>query len=40
MRISHDTHQELKSVMNSLSESEIDVIFTLGDRDQSGKIDY
>ena len=40
MRISHDTHQELKSVMNSLSESEINVTFTLGDKDQSGGIDY
>ena len=40
MRISHDTHQEPKSVMNSLSESEINVTFTLGDKDQSGGIDY
>merc|ERR1719402_2048459 len=34
------TRQELKSVMKGMSDTEVDAVFTLGDADQSGGIDY
>merc|ERR1719187_1215804 len=34
------TRQELKSVMKGMSDAEVDAVFTLGDADQSGGIDY
>eukprot|EP00092_Neocalanus_flemingeri_P000651 GFUD01000693.1.p1 GENE.GFUD01000693.1~~GFUD01000693.1.p1 ORF type:complete len:3364 (-),score=1087.83 GFUD01000693.1:1093-10800(-) len=36
----HITRQELKGVMAKFSDSEVDAVFALGDRDQSGGIDY
>merc|ERR1719370_1034169 len=36
----HITRQELKGVMAKFSDAEVDAVFALGDRDQSGGIDY
>ena len=36
----HISRSELRSVMASFSEQEVDSIFALGDKDQSGGIDY
>merc|ERR1719320_252520 len=36
----HITRQELKGVMANFSDSDVDAVFALGDRDQSGGIDY
>jgi Ca2+-binding EF-hand superfamily protein len=36
----HITRQELKGVMSRFSEAEVDAVFALGDKDQSGGIDY
>merc|ERR1719431_2090173 len=36
----HITREELKGVMSKFSDSEVDAVFALGDRDQSGGIDY
>merc|ERR1719431_214600 len=36
----HITRQELKGVMAKFSDSDLDAVFALGDRDQSGGIDY
>merc|ERR1711983_146703 len=36
----HITRLELRQVMSSFSESEVDTVFSLGDMDKSGGIDY
>ena len=36
----HITKSELSQVMNNFSQQEIDAVFALGDKDQSGGIDY
>jgi calmodulin len=36
----HISRQELKGVMSQFSEQDVDSIFALGDKDQSGGIDY
>ena len=36
----HITRQELKGVMAKFSDAEVDAVFAIGDRDQSGGIDY
>ena len=36
----HITKQELSGVMKGCSNTEVEAVFALGDRDQSGGIDY
>ena len=36
----HISRNELRQVMASFSEAEVDAVFALGDKDQSGQIDY
>merc|ERR1719438_269658 len=36
----HISRTELRQVMGSFSEAEVDAVFALGDKDQSGAIDY
>merc|ERR1719300_1267972 len=36
----HIDRNELRQVMSSFSDSEVDAVFSLGDKDQSGAIDY
>merc|ERR1719315_181710 len=36
----HITRPELKGVMAKFTDAEVDAVFALGDRDQSGGIDY
>merc|ERR1719474_2401798 len=36
----HISRNELRQVMSSFTDSEVDAVFSLGDKDQSGAIDY
>ena len=36
----HISRNELRQVMGSFSDAEVDAVFSLGDKDQSGQIDY
>ena len=36
----HISRNELRQVMGSFTDAEVDAVFALGDKDQSGGIDY